>query len=156
MIIKLLQILISLVLLYLIIGIGTIVKNGTSLFDQPGVIERLKTFLSTNVAETSENAAYPELRTRNYPSTKQVIIEKTIVAATQLGYTLNNQTDGELHFVATTALLKFKDDLYVSISENENGSTTVNAKSKSRKGRADFGANINNITRLFSQIENSL
>ena len=145
--------------LYYSIGVATVLKNGTSITQSPGTLTRLKTFFSTHVAETSFGSVYPELqplKIKRSDSLDQATLINTIKSSAEsLGYQLEGQLNSELHFVMTTALFKFKDDVYISV-QSEQDSLIVNAKSESRVGRADFGANIANIVVLFKHINQQL
>jgi len=152
---KIILIILALPIAYLAIGICTILKNGTSITDAPGTSARLKTFLSTNIAKTQNNSIYPELESKTYSLPKAELSVHIKKAAEQLSYSLNNNSEDSMSFIVTTGLMKYKDDLTLTFLVNEHG-TTLEAHSKSRKGRADFGANIANITKLFSELEKSL
>jgi len=152
---KIILIILALPIAYLTIGIFTILKNGTSITDSPGTVTRLKTFLSTNTAKTENNSNYPELENRIYALPKKELREHIKTTANRIGYSLNSDSENSTSFVITTGLMKYKDDLTLTFLVNEKG-TIVAAYSKSRKGRADFGANIANITKLFSELEKSL
>jgi len=155
MILKALYIVLFLPVIYLVLGVSTIIKNGTSITDNPGTLSRLKTFLSSNTASTAPNHDYPELITREYVLSKKELEDKVIEVAKKLDYSLETQSGDEIHLIVTTKLVKYKDDVKVTITDSEKGST-LNMSSQSRKGRADFGANIANITRLIKAIDTSL
>lgn len=175
----LLCIALTLICAYFIIGIATVIKNGTSITQSPGILVRLKTFFTTNSAETSDQSPYPELKPRQYKLDSNIALIKVVKdSANLLGYHYDNlennsfenseeKPEGEqsvvMNFVATTPLFKFKDDIQVSITTpNSNQkelttmSTTINAHSKSRVGRADFGANIANIVQFFNELDKQL
>ena len=144
---------------YFAIGVATILKNGTTLFASPGILPRLTTFLSTNSAETDQNSLFPELKPRQYSFNQEIlnhddVIERIKSSALRLGYELDedNSTSMDLKFTITTKFLKFIDDLSIQAEINQQ-SLIINAKSSSRKGRADFGANIANIRRLFEILD---
>ena len=155
---------ITLVVSYFLMGIGTILKNGVSLTQTPGTVTRLKLFLSKNSAETAENSLFPELTPTYITWDTAELTEFTkqlIQTAESLGYQFqetNGQNDQAsrheklLHFTTTTKIFKFVDDLYVGISIDDKG-FIINAKSSSRTGRADFGANLGNIRKLLDRIE---
>jgi len=154
-----LTIIVCLILAYLAIGVTTIVKNGTTLFANPGSLPRLKTFLSTNSAETNQHSLFPELKPRRYAlnnkDLSQIdIIERIKSSAHSLGYKSDEENSGnmDLKFTITTKLLKFVDDLTIQV-EIDQKTLIINAKSSSRKGRADFGANIANIRNLFEKLD---
>lgn len=150
-----------LVLSYLVIGISTVMKNGTSLTDKPGTLPRLKLFFSTNTASTSEQPTFPELQAKHYPLENAADIEsfaeKVKTSAKSLGYEFqaDSSDNKTLHFTITTVLFKFVDDLKITLELNQDQnkpSITVNAHSSSRTGRADFGANIANIKKFYKAL----
>lgn len=155
MILKALYLVLSLPIIYVVLGVGTIMKNGTSITDSPGTLNRLKTFLSSNTASTAPDHDYPELVTREYTLSKKALEKKVVEAADAIGYSLETQSEAEIHLIATTKLVKYKDDIKVVVTKAKEG-TTLNMSSQSRKGRADFGANIANITRLIAEIDKAL
>ena len=151
---------IILVSTYFIVGLGTIIKNGTSITNKPGTITRLKLFFSTNTAKTDEASSFPELKPQRYTLQKteiNILFEKIILAAESLGYEFikNKSDERTLHFTITTPLFKFVDDLTINI-DIENNEAVVNALSQSRSGRADFGANIANIRNFFAILDDKL
>ena len=139
-------------------------KNGTSLMDKPGTLPRLKLFFSTNTASTSEQPTFPELKTKRYPiennNNFDNFIEKVKTSVKSLGYEFqeNSSDDKTLHFTITTALFKFVDDLKITLKLEEHQNQTiviVNAESSSRTGRADFGANVANIQKFYTVLDNA-
>jgi uncharacterized protein (DUF1499 family) len=150
---------VALVFAYFFIGVVTVLKNGTSISQSPGTLIRLKTFFVTHIAETSEQSAYPELKPRQYPISDDLnydnIIDSIKLSANSLGYSIEKESNDQIELVMTTALFKFKDDVIVSISTQQ-GFIIVNARSESRVGRADFGANIANIVKLFKDLDQRL
>ena len=157
-------ILIVLFMSYFLIGIGTIIKNGTSITKAPGTVARLKLFLSKNSAETAEESSFPELLPKHIAwntAEQDQLIEHIINTALSLGYELQkndkkleqaSNNEQPLHFTYTTKIFKFTDDLYVNIKTNDDKGFIIHAKSSSRTGRADFGANIANIRNLFERL----
>jgi len=150
---------------YFLVSIGTILKNGTSLTQAPGTVTRLKLFLSKNSAETAENSPFPELLPQHFTwNTAELgqFNQKIVETAESLGYQIqdNNETlehtseyEQLLHFTITTKTFKFIDDLYIGINIDDENGFVVNAKSSSRTGRADFGANIANIRNFFDRLK---
>jgi uncharacterized protein (DUF1499 family) len=58
-----------------------------------------------------------------------------------------------IEFVATTPLLKFKDDIVVVIEADPNGKGSIlHARSKSRIGKGDMGANKARLLYLFGKL----
>lgn len=141
------------------ISLATIIKNGVSLNDQPGIIARLKIFLTTHRAETAYDASFKELKTPVYKNTSDEAIIAIKQAAKKMGWTIaenSHSTPTELHYVVTTALLKFKDDISISTESNNEGQVSINIQSESRVGTADFGANLRHITELINELDEIL
>jgi uncharacterized protein (DUF1499 family) len=58
-----------------------------------------------------------------------------------------------IEFVATTPLLKFKDDIVVVIEADPNGKGSIlHSRSKSRIGKGDMGANKARLLYLFGKL----
>ena len=151
--------LISILLLYGILAIGTVVKNGVSLTDSPGIMARLKIFLSNNRATTSNHATFPELITPQYPYTSDELKHALMTSAQHLGWETRSHPQYDIHMIVTTRLLHFKDDIHITLTQATNTDTprtTVNIISQSRKGRADFAANVSHIKKLRQQLEQHL
>jgi uncharacterized protein (DUF1499 family) len=65
------------------------------------------------------------------------------------------ETDSEqlrIQFVATTGLMRFKDDVDIEIIPLETGKTTFAIYSRSRIGYSDLGANRKRVEKLISQL----
>jgi hypothetical protein len=60
---------------------------------------------------------------------------------------------GLLEGVATTAIMRFKDDFVFVCKQDSAGNTVVHGRSKSRLGSSDFGANANRIQQYFKMVE---
>ena len=57
----------------------------------------------------------------------------------------------ELHFVRTTAVMRYQDDIVVQI-EPEDGGSVLTAESRSRIGRGDLGQNPRNLRELLDAV----
>lgn len=143
----------------------TIAKNGVSLTAEPGFSERFKMFMSTHHARTASDHRYPELRITIYDVPSSTLKQHVVDNAKSLGWKLvgskdslensfNNSSDNshQLSFIVTTALFKFKDDIHIVISENSEGKSLLDIESKSRVGKADFGANLGHIMKLKNKL----
>lgn len=63
----------------------------------------------------------------------------------------------EWHFVRTTLLMRYKDDIHARIEPSASGeSVTVHLRSQSRIGKGDLGQNPRNLRELLRAIERSL
>ncbi len=61
--------------------------------------------------------------------------------------------EGILEGVATTALMRFKDDFLFVCKQDSAGNTIVHGRSKSRLGTSDWGANAKRILQYFKLVE---
>lgn len=138
-------------LLTIVIGlpIAAILANRAPLTDAPGIGERLKIYLLTNRAETRDGHSFPELRTPHFEIRPDQAKEIAKTAARKLGWDALSE-DAPLHFVATTSIMRFKDDVRVEIRPSANG-VTLKIISQSRVGRGDFAANAAHITEFIDQ-----
>lgn len=162
---KILVITFFVVLTYYGISIATIIKNGVSLKNDPGIVSRLKVFLSTHRAETSKTSSFPELKTPTYQASANDAISTIMLIAEKKGWVkqsnkdpLNNDT--QLHYIITTTLLRFKDDITILVepinSDEQSNLVAIHIMSESRIGKADFGANLSHITTLINELDSQI
>ena len=114
--------------------------------------------LTTNYARTSNDADDELLRPLLLPLTVADAAERVKAAATSLsGWNLADESDTEgtpqktLHFVRTTSILRFHDDVIVTIT-GEGDDSLIEMESQSRVGRGDLGQNPRNISELHRAI----
>ncbi len=59
----------------------------------------------------------------------------------------------KVHLVRTTTIMRFKDDIWVTLASGDSeGSTVVQVRSQSRLGRGDLGQNPRNIRELLGRL----
>jgi uncharacterized protein (DUF1499 family) len=58
-----------------------------------------------------------------------------------------------MHVIVATPLLGFKDDMTIRVMTQADSKSSLYASSKSRIGRADFGANLGHILKLKHTIQ---
>lgn len=63
---------------------------------------------------------------------------------------------GVLEGVATTAVLRYKDDFVFVCKQDSDGNTVVQGRSKSRRGDTDFGVNAKRIRQYFEKIKDHM
>jgi uncharacterized protein (DUF1499 family) len=122
-------------------------------FLAPQFPRRIATALRTNVAETSTNPEFPELRTRVYKAPPERVLEaiKAAIASRPGTWELvSSDTSGHVH--ATKKVLVFTDDVYIFLQTQPAG-TRVDARSQSRVGKGDFGENRRHIATLLSDVD---
>lgn len=139
--------LLAALILVVVLGAGAIIKNGVPLTEPPGLVHRLIVYLSRNSARTTPDHELPELRTRSYPMAVDRVLPAAEGAVEELGWRLENidRDAARLDAVVTTPWLRFKDDVRIRLERAPAGGTRVQVASRSRVGRADFGANISHI-----------
>lgn len=94
--------------------------------------------------------AYPDLVPRTYSEPLPAVFQRALAAVTELGWDLvaADQQAGRIEATATTFWFRFKDDIVITFTES-NGQTLVNARSLSRVGVGDVGANALRLRRFF-------
>lgn len=131
--------------------------NRVPLTAPPGIAERLALYLTRNVAQVSPQSRFPELRSPRYrlPAGELTVIVATL--ATRLGYqeVSIDDTRRRVSAVAVSSLFGFRDDLEVVV-QADGDSTVLLARSASRRGRADFGANQDHLRRLLQALDEHL
>ena len=124
-------------------------------------VEDWRRDFTTNTAAIVEDSPDPRLR----PMESQLApaeLAKIVAAAANVlpRWELAEQSeeDGtvELHFVRSTPLWKFKDDIRVHIDPTENGGSLLTAESRSRVGKGDLGQNPRNLRELLAAIRKTM
>ena len=131
---------------------GGLLLNRPPLLAPPGPVERLKTYLTTNVAETQEGDVFPELRSPLFATEAKATQDAVLAAMRSLGWREVQAIDGEVRAVAVSALFRFRDDVTVRLEATEGG-TLLHARSASRIGKGDLAANAKHLRLLFAQAE---
>src|SRR5204863_3064005 len=62
----------------------------------------------------------------------------------------------ELHFVRSTRLVRFQDDIHVRIGPVPAGGSVLHADSRSRIGKGDLGQNPRNLRELLAAVRQSI
>lgn len=120
------------------------------------MLDRISRALTENRAATDRAHEDPALRGRTYGIPFDVVWKAALqIARERRGWTIAYQDDlkGVIEIVATTPVLKFVDDMEVRIVLDENAQTRVDARSRSRKGKADFGTNARRLRRFFKHLD---
>lgn len=132
-----------------------LIANRVPLADPPGFFPRLLTYLTTNVAETSEHSPFPELRTRRYEAPPGLLFDVARRAAQSLGWEITSldAENREIHAVATTKVWKFKDDITIKTPPAQPSGSWLVVRSASRVGKGDLGANTRHILDLIQAVD---
>jgi uncharacterized protein (DUF1499 family) len=99
-----------------------------------------------NDVRTGATPGYPELQPQRFAKPfDQVFAAATATAREMaLDVTAHSPEKGEIQAVATTRILRFKDDVTISLAR-DGQAVTVNVRSKSRIGKGDLGTNARRI-----------
>jgi len=132
-----------------------IISNDLPWSDPPGMATRLMTYLSTNVAETTPDSAFPELRPRTYAAPAALMFDVARRAAEALHWELSTVEPEarKIEAVVTTRVIKFKDDVTIRVEADGEERSTLFARSASRVGKWDLGANSRHIMDLFETVD---
>ena len=113
-----------------------------------------------NMVETGRTPEYPDLQPREYAASEQRVTEALKAAAGRLSRFAfvgagRGPGGSEVHYVASTPVLRFKDDVNVRI-RREGAKTKVTVRSKSRMGTMDFGQNARNVRELMAALDREM
>jgi uncharacterized protein (DUF1499 family) len=99
-----------------------------------------------------QKKGYPDIRTLVLPAPAAKVFDEAKVAVASMGLELvdADPIQGRIEATDTSLLFGFGDDFVVRIIARPDGTTVVDARSKSRVGRSDLGINANRI-RAFSK-----
>lgn len=142
--------------LVITITLYSIWANQVPVLQEPGAFKRLSHYLTTNVAMTSEHApTLPELQTRTYPQSADVMKTRLLNAMEQLGWpvSFDGKNPNKLHATVNTPVMGYIDDLSVRIEAIDPQQTRLHLRSSSRIGKADLGANLGHILELYRTMQ---
>ena len=123
-------------------------------------VENWRRDLTTNFATTAEDAGDVRLRPIEAampPAELARRVEQSAAALPNWRLESRQETGEsiELHFVRTTRLLRFADDIRVQIAATESGSR-LTAESRSRVGKGDLGQNPRNLRELLGAVRDAI
>ncbi len=121
--------------------------------------ERFQRALTTNRAETDPWSTDSRLTGRTYAIPYDHVWSACLEIVEQSrGWTLlqANDLDGFIRVRCQSLVFKFMDDLEVRVRLDQNAMTRVDLKSRSRKGRLDFGVNTRRIGRFIRRLDRRL
>lgn len=142
-------------LLMVVVGLA---GNRPPLAEPPGLGQRLKTYLTTNVVQTSPDSSFPELRPPVFPVSAQRLFDAAAAACTRLGWAAvaSDPEKGTLQVVVTTWLWGFKDDVRIVVRPAGEGASMLSVRSASRVGKGDLGANTRHLLDLLAAVDAEL
>jgi len=131
---------------------GALFLNRPSMLAPPGPMERLRTYLTTNVAETRDGHAFPELRPPLFAVDAKETQDAVVAAMRSLGWREIQVVQVKVRAVVVSALFGFRDDVAVRTEATKRG-TLLYARSASRIGKGDLAANARHLQALFAEFE---
>lgn len=102
-----------------------------------------------NDVTTGQTPAYPDLQPQRFDADQDKVFDAAVDAITSLGIeiTKKDRAAGTIQGVATTRILRFKDDVTIILTR-DGESNIVNIRSASRVGKSDFGMNAKRIRKI--------
>jgi uncharacterized protein (DUF1499 family) len=102
-------------------------------------------------AAAEQRRAYPDIQPLTLTIPPAPAFEAALAAARRLGWEIvaSDWVSGRIEAIATTRLMRFKDDVVVRLRP-EGGGTRVDVRSKSRLGSGDLGTNARRIRRFLA------
>lgn len=99
-----------------------------------------------NDVRTGATPEYPELQPQRFAQPFEQVFAAAAATAREMELEITAQSPekGELQAIATTRIMRFKDDVTISLAR-DGQAVTVNMRSKSRIGKGDLGANARRI-----------
>ena len=151
----LLQVIFFLAVVWAALSVAGLIANDLPWSDPPGMGTRLMTYLTTNVVETTPDTAFPELRPRTYAAPAALMFDVARRAADALHWE-SSTVDPEarkIEAVVTTKIIRFKDDVTIWVEADGEERSTLFARSASRVGWGDLGANTRHLMNLFETVD---
>lgn len=107
--------------------------------------------LNINDVTTGATPEYPDIQPQRFAAPPTTVFHAAAAVARTMGWetTKQDMASGVIEAVATTPLMRFKDDVSITVTGMGDGSV-VNVRSRSRLGKGDMGANAKRI-RAFQQ-----
>ncbi len=113
--------------------------------------------LNINDVTTGATPLYPDLQPQRFAKPMPQVFDAASTVAHAEGWdvTQEDRTTGTIQAVATTNLMRFKDDVTITITA-AGDETTVNVRSHSRVGKGDFGTNARRIRKFQADLATRL
>lgn len=111
-----------------------------------------------NDVKTGETPEYPEIQPQHFNVPPYRAFDAALATARDLGWEVlrEDREGGEIDAIETTRILRFKDDITITIKPGNNNNCAVYVHSRSRVGKGDFGTNARRILRFQSELTKRL
>lgn len=105
------------------------------------------------IATAEQRRAYPDIQPLVLSVPASQAFDAAVAAARTMGWEIvaSDRAAGRIEAIATTRLLRFKDDVVVRLREEPAG-VRVDVRSKSRVGVGDLGTNARRIRRFLAML----
>ena len=106
-----------------------------------------------NDVRTGATKEYPDIQPQRFNQTSEKVLAAALAVAQGFNWEirLNAPSEGLIEAVDTTPLMKFKDDVTITVTA-EGAQMLVNVRSKSRVGKGDLGANAKRIRKFQTEL----
>ena len=133
-----------------VVIVGAVLANRAPLFDPPGVGTRLSVYLRTNIAQTGPDPILPELAPLLLAADLATALRAIAQVALELGWheITVDEADAQMRAVVVSPVFRFRDDIHVRLLVRGVDRVEAVARSSSRVGRGDLGANAQHIMDL--------
>ena len=110
-----------------------------------------------NDVTTDTTPEYPDLKAQRFARPPEVVFAAAVAVAHEMQFETIEQSPqkGVIQAVATTPVLRFKDDVTITV-HREAEQTVVNLRSHSRIGKGDLGANTRRIREFQARLAKEL
>ena len=111
-----------------------------------------------NDVKTGESSEYPELQPQHFTVAAYKAFDAALATAKDFGWEIvrEDRQAGEFDAVETTKILRFKDDMTITVKPGVGENCTVYVHSRSRVGKGDFGTNARRILRFQTELAKRL
>ncbi len=111
-----------------------------------------------NDVKTGETPEYPDLQPQRFSVAMVRAYDAALATARELGWEIISESReaGEIEAVDTTKILRFKDDVTITVKPGTGENCTVYLRSRSRVGKGDLGANARRIVRFQTELAKRL
>jgi uncharacterized protein (DUF1499 family) len=110
-----------------------------------------------NDVSTGSTPQYPDLQPQRFDHPPEKVFDVALETSRGMGWEIleTDRARGVIEAVATTRLLRFKDDVTITLTR-EGQTTVVNVRSHSRAGKGDLGANARRIRSFQAELAKRL
>jgi len=100
-----------------------------------------------NDVATGLTPEYPDIQPQHLSASPQAVFQACLEQVRESGWEIVEvqASAGRIEAVASTGLLRFKDDVSIHVRPQERDASLVHMHSRSRLGRGDFGTNARRI-----------